>query len=112
MLRTNKTTITILLVPLLFSIVISLPFPENDDFGNIEYENNVPESEYFDYARSNLGRRSLSVDPKYIVTRRIPPYKFGLGKRSNAPELPNQALKFNNEEQLLKKLYEDLNQGL
>lgn len=102
--RTSKTTF--LLVPLLFSIALSLPYLENEDFENIGLEN-VPDSNDFSYPKNVLGRRSLSADPKYGVSRRIPAYNFGLGKRSkienglvNEPDLMQ-----------IEKIYEDLYQG-
>lgn len=99
----RTSNVTLFLVPLLFSIALAMPFLENGEVDDLEIEN-IPENYDFVYSsRNGLGRRSLSIDPKYVVTRRVSPYNFGLGKRSNpaflGPELN------------LEKLYEDLYQG-
>ncbi|KAL5282988.1 hypothetical protein ACFFRR_005771 [Megaselia abdita] len=101
---------TLFLIPVLFSIVLSMPFLENDD--NFEMEN-VPESDDLVYSKNGLGRRSLSIDPKYVVTRRIPPYNFGLGKRSKPVVFGlDKGLKYDPELFNLENLYEDLYQEL
>lgn len=104
--RTSKTTL--LLVPLLFSIVLSMPFLENGELDNLEIEN-IPDDDF----QNSLGRRSLSIDPKYVVTRRVPPYNFGLGKRSE-PVIIGLNKGFGSDPELinLEKMYEDLYQGI
>lgn len=104
----RKSKATLLLLPLLFSIAFSMPFLENRELDDLEIEN-IPENDDFIYSRSGLGRRSLSIDPKYVVTRRVSPYNFGLGKRSKPSYLG--LTKEIDPELNLEKLYEDLYQG-
>lgn len=104
--------ISVLLLPLLFSIVLTMPFFGSEEIDNIEIDK-IPDNDEFAYSKNRL-QRSSSVDPKYVVTRGGPHYNFGLGKRSKPFPFALHLNKGLINPNLIsrEKLYDDLYQGI